>query len=937
MRKNISMKYFLKMMRKVFCYIFITIFSLSGRVIFSPTISDWLWYSGTIEYPLSFYFYNKRLNFCWDIGMTYTNRYADVALSCQNLGGVQNLSYLFHGSDDFVFTDFQPQTANISTGQDGTYEFFPSYVFNESSCNINLQVSKDFEYKDGRYLHSTARCIIPFAKQSVVNVASGNMSINTTVGAVVRKKKGLERDKFLAREKSLLEKRKKVSFSQVNKRYYDSDILSQERLNNDSIEQRAISSPYIRLVNGERGQKYFAIQGTYFNTFSNDIFDYNANPADVFYLAYNKNGAPGYFSDSQENNLSLDELCHSYSLLGDNSGNAQYGQLVGYDGNVVQDADGLTYTVQNSPFQSTSILPGNALISFYSYGHIGQDIVSGFYVNNDCGLAYPLATAPSYISDVQVGDLITSSGIVFGDGLTGNVSTINLPSNNVIRVVATGPYGNNPYLNNIWERDQVAFEIPPVVVQYSPNGFPINYEVPIKIDQLQQAYSTQAGGVQFDFYGDYLLNNVNNNNPRLTVLNTDGTFYDSSADCAVLWYQNDYTNLFYNPTDEVLLNNLKNLYITTSLDADTRLISDASRLIVEKIQEQPGPDPVPDCCQKVRDWVAGCVAPKIITVMNENTFLLQKQIWSLVNVNNNIFGNQSPITEEKDFADNPYANVVVSPDYCDSVSLTTRMQEGEQVAKASSFDTRFIDDSISFVNGKFGVMQYNGFNQSGLGNITLEVLGGSYFWENSLLVDLYAALELPTAASINNSNSYLAVGIGNNKHYVGRFGVQGFYDIDSGMHFRFSTKMYLERGFTAMEKLVPQFEDYPVFGLNPVKMDTEVGWNGGSIYVDGSWYANDYAGLTMSYQYWAKGNDSIVMQSKKDILIPNMPVGEDPYVTPTYQGVIEISSRRSHTCGITFFNRVTNEMFVNCGMSRVVAGRNVPQVFDIFCSLGLSY
>ena len=216
-------------------------------------------------------------------------------------------------------------------------------------------------------------------------------------------------------------------------------------------------------------------------------------------------------------------------------------------------------------------------------------------------------------------------------------------------------------------------------------------------------------------------------------------------------------------------------------------------------------------------------------------------------------------------------------------------------------------------------------------------MGGSYFWDNSLLVDLYAALELPTAAGINNSNSYLALGIGNNKHYVGRCGVQGFYDFDSTLHLRFSTKMYLERGFKAMEKLVPQFEDYPVFNLNPVKMDTEVGWNGGSIYVDGSWYANDYAGLTISYQYWAKGSDCIRMLNKKDILIPNMPSEEDPYVTPTYQGIMEISSRRSHTCGITFFNRVTNEMFLNCGMSRVVAGRNVPQVFDIFCSLGLSY
>ncbi len=74
-------------------------------------------------------------------------------------------------------------------------------------------------------------------------------------------------------------------------------------------------------------------------------------------------------------------------------------------------------------------------------------------------------------------------------------------------------------------------------------------------------------------------------------------------------------------------------------------------------------------------------------------------------------------------------------------------------------------------------------------------------------------------------------------------------------------------GFSALEKLVPQFDGYDIFGLIPVKMDSEVSWNAGLFYIDGSLYANDYSGVTCGYQYWNKGKDLInnyAGQNKKD-------------------------------------------------------------------------
>jgi hypothetical protein len=307
-------------------------------------------------------------------------------------------------------------------------------------------------------------------------------------------------------------------------------------------------------------------------------------------------------------------------------------------------------------------------------------------------------------------------------------------------------------------------------------------------------------------------------------------------------------------------------------------------------------------------------------------------------VGNSIVGNTSPL------ANNPSNQVQQQP--CEyGVDLRNLEDESLINSLKKNISNKAIDRSMGFINGQYSSMQYNGFNQSGIGNILFEFLMGSYFLDNTSLLDFYLALECPTAASINQDRSYLAIGIGNNGHYVGRVGLQGVIDIEYAFRLRFSSKLYLEHGFSGFEKLVPQLEGYPIFGILPVKMDTFVNWNGGLFYIDGSLYTNDYSGVTLSYQYWGKSKDCILMVAQSSITIPNtfevnqnnIVIEPDLSIPADFKEVMSLSQRKSHTLGASVFSRITNELFFNCGMSRVFAGENIPAILDIYFSCGVSY
>jgi len=894
----------------------------------NPSISDWLWYAGTIEYPLDFYFYNKRLGFCWDVGVNYINRYADIGLTCRSFDLGKNLSLLFHGSDNFILNDFQPISNNISQSNGSVYEFLPSYVLNETSCQFNIQVSKDFYYCNEKYIHTTMRCIVPFSKQSVVNIASGNMYYNTSVNNIKNKdyRKNMSKNNVINNDK----KNENIILKK------NSSSLKSDK--SDESRNKTVISPYVQLKQVD-GNDLFAIKGTYFNDSNQSLFHYMSNQVASPYVVLNKNFAPGYLLDKNYNFLSLDDISHSYSLLSDSNSDVFYAQLVASEGNgIVVDSLNQRYAVQNTSYELDGMVSGSALIPIYSYGPSDNFVEKAFYVNDNLGISYTIVTEPNYISDVNIGNIVSSAEVVFGDGFTGEINAVNLSPNTVLKVISTGPYGNNnPMLGPVWNRDQVEFGVPPVVVQYNENEFPIDFGIKIDVEKLKQSYNAKNNGSQFDFYGDFLKNSPNNNNPRVTILNSDGTFYDNEASCALLWYQNDYSKLFNNANNPEIINNLNNIYITSSIDYQLNKPTKVSQIIYDEIEFNPSPD----CCQKVVNWVAGCVYAPIVKNLNTNLAILQSQIWSLVNVGNNVVGNQSPIAQDST------ANLAQDPLCQDWQNYSA----SDEIIDLRSFDiermpTKVVSDSSVFRNGQYGSMQYNGFNQSGLGNIIFEFLVGSYFFNNAALFDLYMALEIPTADNINENRSYLAVGIGNGGHYVGRVGLQGCIDFDHAFRFRLSGKAYLEHGFSGFEKLVPQLDGFPIYGIIPVKMDTNVDWNGGLCYIDGSLYANDFSGVTLSYQYWSKLRDSISMLSPVEITIPNTEdVDKNGNVIPNtnqqlgvnFNDVVIMSKRKSHTFGMSVFSKLMDECFINCGASRVFSGENVPQLLDLFLSIGINY
>jgi hypothetical protein len=904
-------------------FIFIMI-KLESRVLFSPSINDWLWYTGTIEYPLEFYFYNKRSFFCWDVGVSIVSRYADLALTNHSLEFGTNLSLLFHGADEFVLTDCQPLPNTILA--EGEYQFLPDYIFNETDFQFNLQVSKDFEYSSDRYVHSTVRCIVPFAKQAIVNIAAGNMYYNTTADRV---KKKLYRDKMALDErgrKGIAIKNGKNKIKIKEKQCSTSNAVSLPR---------STLSPYIQ-IQKDGDSTLFAINGQYFTQSDQNIFNVIENQITFPYVVFNKNAAPGYLYDDNNDYLSLDEVCHSYSLLNDQGGMLNYAQLVGTSESFVVDANGVNYVVKNTPFQY-GMSPNSALISLYTYGKAGGEVSNAVYVNDPYGISYPIVTEPDYISDVTVGDLVTSASLLYGDGSTGAINQANLDANTILKVVATGPYGDNPFLSEMWARDRVKFIVPPVVVQYNnASQFPVNFGIVANLGDLTQPYNESLDGVQFSYYGDYLSSNVLNTSPRVTLLNPDGTFYDSTADYAILWYENDYTQLFNkNNTDGVL----NNLFLTSAIDPQTQKPTQTSTIIADKITDAPTPD---TCCDEVVTWVQKCIYYPLAVSMYRNFKIMQSEIESLVNVGNSVIGNTSPIMSNQpgEVNDQPCDYPYVGNDYRGGDSKKDFIENSSVVLN------RLVDNNVTFKNGVYESMQYNGFHQSGLGNIIFEFLVGSYFLRNTSLVDLYVAFELPTAQTVNEDSSYLTVGIGNNGHYVGRIGLQGCLDLDYVVRLRLTSKFYLEHGFSGLEKLVPQLTDYPIFNFIPVKMDTLVSWNGGLFYIDGSLYTNDYSGVTLSYQYWEKGMDDIRMINPVSITVPNTfeidtttneVVAPDLQIAPMFEEPMKFSKRKTHTFGASVFSRITNELTFNCGMSRVFAGENAPAVFDLFASFGLSY
>ena len=916
-----------------FLFVF-TINNIYSRSILTPSVDSWLWEAYTFQYPLTFYKEDRYDLFCWNIGATFLNRNSFQSwvksFDCiNNNSQIQDLSALFHGSDNFYLFDLIPEDL-ITNNNEYYKDYFiqPSYTLGQSSCNINIQVSKDWNFCDKYEIRTSFRCILPFIQESVINNNSAQMYFNQT--SQNRNKK----DKLI------------------------NEVLGS--LNRNKLASRYVPSIKYVKTKTEGINNVFAIRSSYFPLSAKDPLlpqyiiykqgdlgaDYNQN-----FVCFNKFiNSNDYSVLGADGNLVANSMLNGSNLVTDSSSNLESkivtGASIGGDYGIVSTIDGDKSVVNT---QTNNLIANSAYISIYSYfpystanddakifindiktGNTSQDV--------DNQILWPLVVTPANIV-ASTGDNIVEkdSGIYICYGVGENAGSINtnaIAKDSVLRVVATGNCDKSPY--NISE---INFNYPPVVIQKSLtkdiNGywnFPETFGKEINLPNQQ--YLSNNYIAQFDQY---------NPSGDVTLLNPDGTFLNPNANTAVLWYGWDYYSLFHDglKADEV---DMDQLFMTSSLytnNLSQEVATPASVAIDEKTSNEN------QCCISLQEQID--ILTEMVAELEADVFVNKfsidqvitpqlAEIWAELNVQGVLTGTRTGGNNEENLPNRENKDTNIFQKINDLNLLNKNIKDIKNIKNKSLF-TKNASNQYVFINGIEKTMQYNEFQQNGIGDILLEFYLGSYFLHDTIIADLILGLQLPSSQSINGSDSYLALSSGNNGHYAGKFGYQIIYDFETLIKTRFTSRGYLEYAFKAIEQIVPGIynnaikQNMPIFGMVPVKMDTSISWGSGLFYIDGSIFTNDYTGFTIGYQYWKKGQDKMQMLAPTDVYLSSI----QGQCEVNIEGIKNISQRSSHTISGSIFSRITNECQVSCGVSNTIAGINTAKILDIFATLEIDY
>ncbi len=932
----------------VFFLFVITINNIYSRSILTPAVDSWLWEAYTFQYPLSFYKEDRYDLFCWNIGATFLNRNSFQSwvksIDCiNNNPQIQDLSALFHGVDNFYLFDLIPE--DLSNNENNKYykDYFiqPSYTLDQSSCNINIQVSRDWKFCDKYEIRTSFRCIVPFIKESVINNNSAQMYFNQTTQN--------------REEKNILINKVLDSLDKNNIK----SIFNKEKLGSRSSSRYVPPMKYVE-TKSEGINNVFAIRCSYFPISANNILmpqyiiykqgdlasDYNQN-----FVCFNKFiNSNDYSVLGADGNSIIETMVNGGNLITNGStileNRVITGASTGGNYGTVSTNDG-SKAVSNESTDNLS--PNAAYISIYSYFPYSTDNNNAKIFINDINtgntsqdinnqILWPLTVTPANIV-ANTGDNIVEKedGVYICYGVGENAGSINtnaVTKDSILRIIATGSCSNEPY--NIPE---VNFNYPPVIIQKSLtkdlNGywnFPETFGK--KINLPNQQYLSNSYVTQFDQY---------NPSGDVTLLKPDGTFLNPNANTAVLWYGWDYYSLFHDGIKAETVD-MDQLFMTSSLytnNLSETVATPASVAIDLKTSDEN------QCCISLQEQI------NYLTEMVEslegqvflNNFSIDQvitpqlaEIWAELNVQGvltgtRLGGNNQPETPTRE---NKSRNVLEKIN--DLESLNKKINDIKNF-KSKSYISKNASNQYVFVNGIEKTMQYNEFQQNGLGDILLEFYLGSYFLNDSIVADLILGLQLPSSQVINGTDSYLAIPIGNNGHYAGKFGYQMIYDFETLIRMRFTSRGYLEYAFKAIEQIVPGIynsaikQNMPVFGMIPVKMDTSISWGSGLFYIDGSFFTNDYTGFTVGYQYWKKGQDKMQMISPTEVYLSSIQTNCNVNI----EGTKNISQRSSHTISGSIFSRITNECQISCGVSNTVAGINSAKILDIFATLEIDY
>lgn len=155
----------------------------------------------------------------------------------------------------------------------------------------------------------------------------------------------------------------------------------------------------------------------------------------------------------------------------------------------------------------------------------------------------------------------------------------------------------------------ISLSTPPVIVQYSSSGLPKEYGQQLSFSQ----YSSQLVDGTIADYNQ----NVNTLTPDGTLKNLNNTADNSGP--AIIWYKNDYSNLF------PLQNNNGNLYLTSSLDSEgnttieSKIILDNLKSYQQNIVEDNSNSILAVAQQLIQGWFAKGINPG--SVLEKPNFL----------------------------------------------------------------------------------------------------------------------------------------------------------------------------------------------------------------------------------------------------------------------------------------------------------------------------
>jgi len=931
--------------KKIIIFIILLIKSTITRVFFAPSVDNWKQYTSQWDYDLGDYKKNRKYKYLFNIGSSF-NSSTTFQSWCRDLNSdnqiKQDLAGIFHGASLFLYSDFRDL-------QDGAknYVILPSYRLNQNTCSVDFQLSKDFNYCD-RDIRTTVRLIVPFVSNYIINNNASQMYYNYgtySKGSVVKEnknklykneKKEISPEFYLDNDIYLENQYRKIKgatslINRINNSTDSTDTFM--RVNNDNTSNL--------IVNIENGNPVFAVRASGINSLSVPIIDFeDYSSLNNKFMVLNK-WLPNLNTTKSGVNgtLNINMIKDSYGMgRKEVGGDLYFGKMT--LNNPSQNTVNFTFpdntieimTVQkNDPSNTSNIGAWPSVLSYTQYSEDSLDskrMQPISPVSQNSTDVYQaeifnllLSNVPNYSSDLVNGDIISTSNICYQNSFDNKLSSSVINNNDLIRLVATG--NNNSGYYNL---PNINFTYSPVIFQKTQNGdFPLVFGKSITLPS--QNYNYNLTNAQFVDYPTY-LNSLNNND--VTLLKPDGTFLNDNAATAVLWYGWDYSKTFSSSSNS---SNLNNLFMTTALGVDGKPTY-ASGQVVNTAATQA------DCCNVLQieiDLLRNnnkVVAEELVNIINAINTLNNNilYIYDTVLFQSTLSGVQTQAPETVSVRNS--SDSIVENISAVSKNLEKLMNIGR--FKGLYFDenlTRTSSQNINYSNGIASQMQYNEFQQSGIGDILLEFLLGTYSFNDSLISELLLGFQLPTSKNMNSSDSYFAVPLGNNGHYSLKFGANLGYDIPSKIKSRINSKFYIEHAFNNYEQMIPGIEGKPVFGFIPLKMDTNISWNAGLFLIEALLFATNFTNISLGYQFWKKGNDCIKMMNN----VPVMLNDDVDYSNVNFNGACRTSDRSAQTLYGTITSRLTSDFIISLGISNTIAGKNTAQIMEYFFTTAIDF